>query len=57
MIKSWMVIAAVTLLVAFAGNLITRPEGVRWFYRLRRPQWLTFEGAIPLIWITIFICG
>ncbi|NEN95689.1 MAG: TspO/MBR family protein [Moorea sp. SIO3I7] len=57
MIKSWMVIGLVTLLVAFAGNLITTPEGVRWFYRLRRPRWLTFERAIPLIWITIFICG
>jgi tryptophan-rich sensory protein len=25
--------------------------------RLRRPRWLTFEGAIPFIWISIFIFG
>jgi tryptophan-rich sensory protein len=25
--------------------------------RLRRPRWLTFEKAIPFIWIFIFICG
>jgi tryptophan-rich sensory protein len=24
---------------------------------LRRPDWLTFEWAIPLIWTTILICG
>jgi translocator protein len=24
---------------------------------LRRPRWLTFERLIPLIWISIFICG
>ena len=25
--------------------------------QLRRPRWLTFERAIPFIWIAIFICG
>jgi tryptophan-rich sensory protein len=25
--------------------------------RLRRPAWLTFEWAIPLIWTIILICG
>jgi tryptophan-rich sensory protein len=25
--------------------------------RLRRPRWLTFEKAIPFIWISIFIFG
>ena len=56
MIKSWMVIGGVTLLVALASNLIT-PNDVKWFKRLRRPRWLTFEPAIPIIWTVIFICG
>jgi tryptophan-rich sensory protein len=56
MIPSWLAIALVTFAIAFAINRIS-PEGRRWFNRLRRPSWLTFEGAIPLIWIAIFICG
>lgn len=56
MIRSWMVIGGVTFLVALFANLIM-PKDVQWFKRLRRPSWLTFEKAIPLIWITVFICG
>ena len=56
MIKSWMVIGAATLLVALASNLIT-PSDIKWFKRLQRPKWLTFEGAIPIIWTVVFICG
>jgi translocator protein len=56
MIKSWMVIGAVTFLVALGSNLIT-PKDVKWFKRLQRPRWLTFEFAIPIIWIIVFICG
>ncbi len=55
-IKSWMVIGAVTLVIALGANLIT-PNDVKWFKRLQRPRWLTFEGLIPLIWVFIFICG
>lgn len=55
-IKSWMIIGAVTFIVAMGGNLIT-PKEVKWFKRLQRPRWLTFEKAIPLIWIVVFICG
>lgn len=51
-----MVIGAVTLLVALAGGLIT-PDNARWFNRLQRPRWLTFEPAIPFIWTVIYICG
>lgn len=51
-----MVIGGVTLLVGFGSGLI-RPRDVRWFARLRRPRWLTFEALIPLIWTVIFICG
>ncbi len=50
-----MVIGAVTLLVVLGGGLIT-PDP-RWFNRLQRPRWLTFEPAIPFIWTVIFICG
>jgi tryptophan-rich sensory protein len=56
MIKSWMVIGGVAFLVALIGNWIT-PRDLQWFRGLRRPRWLTFEAAIPLIWTTIFICG
>jgi len=51
-----MVIGVVTLLVALGANFIT-PSDRRWFQRLRRPNWLTFEAAIPIIWTVIFICG
>ena len=51
-----MVIGAVTLLVALGGNFIL-PKDVKWFSRLRRPRWLTFEKAIPIIWTVVFICG
>ena len=56
MIKSWMVIGGVTLLVALAANIST-PSDRRWFKQLRRPSWLTFEAAIPIIWTVVFICG
>jgi translocator protein len=56
MLKSWLVIGIVTLVVAFGGSLIT-PKDVKWFKRLQRPRWLTFESLIPLIWMFVFICG
>lgn len=56
MIKSWMVIGAVTFLVAL-GSSFLRPKDVKWFRRLQRPRWLTFEPLIPVIWTIVFICG
>ena len=56
MIPSWLVIGGVTVLVAFVFNRLSARDK-QWFNRLRRPQWLTFERAIPVIWILIFICG
>ena len=56
MIKSWMVIGGVTVLVALAANFFSKGDR-QWFQRLRRPNWLFFEAAIPLIWTVIFICG
>jgi tryptophan-rich sensory protein len=55
MIPSWLAISTVALLVAIAINRFF-PTEYRWFNRLRRPDWLTFERAIPLIWTFIFIC-
>jgi len=51
-----MVIGAVTFLVALGGSIL-RPKDVKWFNRLQRPRWLTFEKLIPVIWTVIFICG
>ncbi|MBW4581330.1 MAG: tryptophan-rich sensory protein [Tildeniella nuda ZEHNDER 1965/U140] len=56
MLKSWMVIGGVTFLIAFASSIL-RPKDVKWFARLQRPRWLTFEALIPIIWTIILICG
>ncbi len=56
MLPSWLIIAGVTLLVAFGINRLS-PKDIAWFNRQRRPRWLTFEWAIPIIWTLIFICG
>lgn len=55
-IPSWLVIGAVGFLVALGGGLLNSRD-VRWFARLRRPDWLTFERLIPVIWTIIYICG
>ena len=55
-IPSWLALGGVTILVALVGNRLSSKD-IHWFKRLRRPQWLTFEWAIPLIWMFIFICG
>ena len=56
MIPAWLVIGSIAILVAILINRLFSAD-FRWFNRLRRPQWLTFEGIIPFIWIFIFICG
>ena len=56
MFKSWMVIGGVAFLIAFASSIL-RPKDVKWFARLQRPRWLTFEALIPVIWTVILICG
>ena len=43
--------------VALLGSLLQNANDRRWFMRLRRPRWLTFEGLIPVIWTVILICG
>lgn len=57
MLKSWMVIGAIAFGLAIAIGSLTTSRGAQWFRRLRRPDWLTIEWAIPLIWTTIFTCG
>jgi tryptophan-rich sensory protein len=56
MIILWLVTAGIAALLAFAFNRLF-PSDFQWFQWLRRPAWLTFEGAIPFIWTTIFLCG
>lgn len=56
MFKSWMVIGGVTLLVALGSFLFT-PRDLKWAINLQRPNWLTFEPLIPIIWTVIFVCG
>ncbi len=57
MIPSWLAIGIVTLAVPFTFNRLISSRDFRWFKRLRRPDWLTFEAAIPIIWTIVFICG
>ncbi|MEL6855859.1 MAG: tryptophan-rich sensory protein [Cyanobacteria bacterium J06607_13] len=56
MLRSWMVIAGVGFAIALLSNII-RPKDVKWFKRLERPQWLTFEKLIPVIWTVTFVCA
>lgn len=56
MVRDWMVIGGVTFAIALLANVV-RPADVKWFRRLRRPQWLKFESLIPLVWTVVFICG
>jgi len=53
-----MAAALLILLAMVAVGALLNPnrEQFAWFLRLRRPAWLTFEGLIPLIWISIYAC-
>ena len=55
MIPSWLIIGGITFSLVFIINKLS-PDERRWFNRLRRPRWLTFEWTIPFIWLFIFIC-
>ncbi|NEO84084.1 MAG: TspO protein [Spirulina sp. SIO3F2] len=56
MIPAWILIPAIAIAVAFGLNRLSQRD-IRWFFQLRRPRWLTFEGLIPFIWIAILLCG
>ena len=54
-----LMVAALLILVVMVGvGLAINPSRQQfdWFLRLRRPAWLTFEGLVPLIWISIYAC-
>lgn len=51
-----MVVGIVAGAIALLANII-RPKDIKWFRRLQRPDWLTFEKLIPVIWTVVFICG
>jgi translocator protein len=55
-IPSWLIIGGITFLIASVVNRLSLDDR-RWFGRLRRPQWLTFEWLIPFIWLFVFTCG
>ena len=57
MLPSWLLIGIVAFAVPLTLNRFISSKDFRWFKRLRRPDWLTFESAIPVIWTVIFICG
>jgi tryptophan-rich sensory protein len=43
-------------MVAVAALINPCREHFAWLIRLRRTAWLTHEGLIPLIWLTIYAC-
>jgi translocator protein len=57
MIPSWLTIGIAATLIAVGVLKLNTSKGINWFNRQKRPAWLTFEGLIPFIWMTIFICG
>ncbi len=56
MIPAWLVIGIAAVFIGVALNQLIKSDQ-RWFFRLRRPAWLTFEWAIPIIWTIIFIAA
>jgi tryptophan-rich sensory protein len=56
MIATGLLITGVAIALGFALNRIVNADQ-KWFFQLRRPDWLTFEQIIPVVWISIFICG
>ena len=56
MFPAWLVIAVVGVAIASASSLLSSRD-IKWFKRQRRPDWLTFEFAIPVVWTVVFICG
>lgn len=56
MVPAWLVIALVGVAIASGSSLLSGRD-IKWFKRQRRPDWLTFEFAIPVVWTAVFICG
>ena len=54
--KARWIITAISAAIFFGGSLLTSLRDP-WFQNLLRPNWLTFEFLIPLIWSVIWICA
>ncbi|TVR10971.1 MAG: TspO protein [Phormidium sp. GEM2.Bin31] len=54
-LPSWLWIPLGMVLIGVGCNRFLSANNLRWFNRLQRPQWLTFERLIPLIWTVVFI--
>ena len=53
-VPAWLVILAVQVAVTATFN--PSRSDFEWFLRLRRPDWLSFERWIPVIWLLIYAC-
>ncbi|MBW4641288.1 MAG: TspO/MBR family protein [Gloeocapsa sp. UFS-A4-WI-NPMV-4B04] len=54
--KARWIITVISAAIFFGGSLLTSLRDP-WFQNLLRPNWLTFEFLIPLIWSVIWICA
>lgn len=54
--KARWIITAISAAIFFGGSLLTSLRDP-WFQNLLRPNWLTFESLIPLIWSIIWVCA
>jgi tryptophan-rich sensory protein len=53
--KARWIITAISAAIFFGGSLLTSLQDP-WFQNLSRPNWLTFEFLIPVIWLVIWVC-
>jgi len=54
--KARWIITAISAAIFFGGSLLTSLRDP-WFQNLLRPNWLTFEFLIPIIWLVIWVCA
>ncbi|WP_250125100.1 TspO/MBR family protein [Chroococcidiopsis sp. CCMEE 29] len=54
--KARWIITAISAAIFFGGSLLTSLQDP-WFQNLSRPNWLTFEFLIPVIWLVIWVCA
>lgn len=54
--KARWIITGVSAAIFFGGSLLTSLRDP-WFQNLLRPNWLTFEFLIPIIWLVIWVCA
>lgn len=54
--KARWIITAISAAIFFGGSLLTSLRDP-WFQNLSRPNWLTFEFLIPIIWLVIWVCA